>query len=252
MVCVSLKRLAAAFIMTAAAVLLCMISSSADYADAEIYDTYNSLSESEYGELLEYAHSVAEKTGWNIAVELDPDGDFSSDSSAFNHCINKFESCFGSTADGVFFYCADHFVYIATSGDAACYISDREANNVSGLGDSIYKTDKVGSIKKVLDGIYAQYEGGRDASGGRSSYFSVEGAVGTGVIAAGIFVSITLIGYKKHEKPSASGYIDSKTVRFPVKRDIFIREYTTRHTNSSSGGGGSHSGHHHSGGGHHR
>lgn len=252
MVCVSLKRLAAAFIMTAAAVLLCMISSSAGYADAEIYDTYNSLSESEYSELLDYAHSVAGKTGWNIAVELDPDGDFSSDSSAFNHCINKFENRFGSTADGVFFYCADHFVYIATSGEAAYYISDREANNVSGLGDSIYKTDKTGSIKKVLDGIYTQYQGGIDASGGRSSFFSLGGAVGTGILAAGIFVAITLSSYKSHAKPATMGYIDSKTVRFPVKRDIFIREYTTRHTNSSSGGGGSHSGHHHSGGGHHR
>lgn len=249
MVCVSLKRLAAAFIM-AAAVLLCMISSSADYANAIIYDTYNSLSESEYSELLESAHSVAEKTGWNIAVELDPDGDFSSDSSAFNHCINKFEDRFGSTADGVFFYCADHFVYIATSGEAAYYMSDREANTVSGLGDSIYKTDKIESIKRVLNGIYAQYEGGRDASGGRSPSFSVEGAVGAAVLAAGIFVAITLIGYRTHAKPATMSYINPGSVKFPIKRDIFIREYTTRHTNSSSGGG--HSGHSHSGGGHHR
>ena len=250
MVCISLKRFAAALLMAAAAVLLAMITASA-YSNAKIYDNTHSLTEDERTELLEYAHGIADATGWNIAVEYDPNGDFYSDSSAFNHCVNRFESEFGSRADGVYFYCADHYVYIATSGEAAFYISDREADHVAGLGDDIYKTDKIKSIKKVLDGIYTQYTGGRDASGRRSSVFSVGGAVGGGLLGAAIFSGIVVSSYKTHSKPATSNYINSKTVRFPVKRDVFIREYTTRHTSSSSSGGG-HSGHHHSGGGHHR
>lgn len=237
--------------MAAAAVLLVMLNVSA-YSNAKIYDSTHSLTEDERTDLLEFAHSIADATGWNIAVECDPNGNFYSDRSAFNHCANIFESEFGSTADGVYFYCADHYVYIATSGEAAFYISDREADYVAGLGDDIYKTDKINSIKKVLNGIYSQYTGGRDAPGRRSPVFSLGIAAGCGLLGAAVFSGIVVSSYKLHAKPATSNYIDSKTVRFPVKRDIFIREYTTRHTSSSGGGGHGHSGHHHSGGGHHR
>lgn len=241
------KAAAAIMIMLAAFMVLPCISASA--AEGVLFDEENALTDSEYAEIADYAQSIADKTGWNVAVEFDPYGDFSSTSSAHGYCIRSFEEYFGADVDGVYYFCADHYTYLVTSGAAEKYISGKEAEKVSRLGDSIYTSDRTGSIKRVLDGVYTEYTEGADAHNPFAQNPGlVPMCIAVGIVGAIIFVAIVVSRYKFHAKPTVLNYVDKRAVRFPVRQDIFVREYNIRHTNSSSSGG--HSGGHHSGGGH--
>lgn len=245
-----LKKAAAALLIVIAAVVLLPSAVSASAAEGVLFDEENALSDSEYAEIEEYAQSIADKTGWNVAVEFDQYGDFSSTSNAQSYCINSFESYFGADADGVYFFCADHYTYLITSGAAHKYISGPEAENVSRRGDSIYTSDRAASIKLVLDGVYSEYTEGADANNVFAQHPGLMPlCIVLALIAGGIFTGVVVSSYKFHSQPTVLNYVDKRAIRFPVRQDIFVREYNIRHTNSSSGGGNSGGGHH-SGGGH--
>ncbi len=237
----------AVIILSVMIVGILFFPASSVWANALILDPESAFSEDEYFELTKYAEEISAKTGWNIAVEFVPDGDFDYESSAYNHCVRSFENTFGNDADGVYYYCADHYVYLITSGSATDYITERESGKVARLGDALYPTDRTGSIELVLDGVYDEYDEGItifDMSIGAPAAI-------VGVIGVIIYLIVVISAYKVNKTPSAAVYIDGKTVRFPVKQDIFVREYTTSYsTGSGSGhhGGGHHSGGHHSGG----
>lgn len=241
------KAAAAVIIMLIAFAAIPALSACA--AEGVLFDEDNALSDSEYAEIASYAQSIADKTGWNVAVEFDKYGDFSSTLNAQTYCINTFESYFGDDADGVYYFCADHYTYLVTSGAAYEYISGPEAESVARRGDSVYTSDRVASIKLVLDGVYDEYTEGADANNVFAQHPGL--AVNLIVIAcigAIIFLAIVISRYKFHAKPTVLNYLDRRAVRFPVRQDVFVREYNIRHTNSS--GGSHHSGGHHSGGGH--
>lgn len=246
----SLKKAAAVLLVIFAAMVLLPTAVSASAAEGVLIDKENELSESEYTEIAGYAQSIADKTGWNIAVEFDRYGDFNYTSDAHNYCIHSFEKIFGDDADGVYYFCADHYTYLITSGEAYKYISAPESEKVSRLGDSIYTSDRVASIKLVLDGVYDQYVGGADAGNIFADHPGLLPlCIVLALIGGGIFTAVVVSSYKFHSKPTTLNYVDRRAIRFPVRQDVFVREYNIRHTNSSSSGGG-HSGGHHSGGGH--
>lgn len=244
-----LRKAVAVLIIAFVAILLLPTAISASAAEGVLFDEDNALSDSEYAEIESYAQSIADKTGWNVAVEFDQYGDFSSTSSAHSYCIHSFESYFGNDADGVYYFCADHYTYLITSGKAYKYISGPEAEKVSRRGDSIYTSDRVASIKLVLDGVYDEYLEGADANNVFAQHPGfLPLCIVLALMGGGIFTAIIISRYKFHAKPTVLNYLDRRAVRFPVRQDIFVREYNIRHTSSSGSGG--HSGGHHSGGGH--
>ncbi|MGN1416555.1 MAG: hypothetical protein ACI4XF_06915 [Oscillospiraceae bacterium] len=244
-----LRKAAAALIIAFAAILFLPSGVSASAAEGVLFDEDNALSDSEYAEIESYAQSIADKTGWNIAVEFDPYGDFSSTSGAQSYCVHSFESYFGADADGVYYFCADHYTYLITSGAAYKYISGPEAEKVSRRGDSIYTSDRVASINLVLDGVYNEFTEGADANNVFAQHPGfLPLCIVLALMGGGIFIAVIISGYKFHSKPTVLNYLDRRAVRFPQRQDVFVREYHIRHTNSSSSGG--RSGGHHSGGGH--
>lgn len=235
------------------------VSVYAEGARLVFNDVGNDLSEQEFEEIKRFAEDAVSETGWNIAVEYDKDGYFEYEEDAFDYCVDSFENIFGDNATGVYYYFADHYTYLITSGDAQYYISKKEAGKTARLGDNSYKEGEiVRSAKEVIFGIRAQYQGGRDnpAGGHEDEIAARNGGIIVGVIigavSALIFFCIVHSSYKNKAVPSVSAYVNkSEGIKFPVQRDVFVRSYVTTHveSRSSGGGGGGFSSGGHTGGG---
>lgn len=211
-------------------------------------DDTNNLSSDEYSQIKSYAEEIVDETGWNIGIEYDKYGSFDYEEDAFDYCVDAFESEFGNDATGVYYYFADHYTYLVTSGDAQYYISKSEAGYAARLGDDSYLDgDIVQSACEVLEGVRQEYYDGRDnPAGGHEDEIAARNAgvgigAAVGIIAAIIFAVIVNNSYKNKSTPSVSEYVSGDGVQFPVLRDIFVRSYTTSYTEpepSSHGGGG--------------
>lgn len=259
----SAKKILASVLFCAA--LICPINAYAEESipasSPHLYfvDDRDYLSSDEYSQIESFAQDLVDETGWNVGIEYDKDGYFDYEEDAFDYCVYAFESEFGSDATGVYYFFADHYTYLITSGDAQYYISKSEAGDTARLGDDLYLDGEiVQSACEVLDGVRGQYYDGRDNEAGgyedeiTSREMSVTIGVIVGLIAAIIFLIVVNYSYKNKSTPSVSEYVTDDGVDFPVSRDIFVRTYTTSYTESDSshdGGGGFSSGGHTGGGG---
>lgn len=194
------------------------------------------------------AKQISDHTGWNIDVYITDGKDFYDEDECFRWCVNTYEDDFGDDTDGILFLCDTEWVYLITSGSATDYIKVMEAESIARYGNDAYESgDIVRSVRLVLLGAEEEYNQGVDTIFNTPHVWVIAFVVG--VIAAVITVGIIVSSYKTHSKPAVNNYLNSNTINFKNRKDVFVRTTTVTHHNSSSGGGGGRSGGGHHGGG---
>ena len=116
-----------------------------------------------------------------------------------------------------------------------------------GLTKTLYfDYDDMGCARTFVNSVVDCYNMGELKASEKISGTAVITAVFIGLVAAGVTCCIVIHIYKTYPKTDAGVYMDAKKSDIYTRNDIFLRQFTTSHTNSSSGGGG---GGHHGGGG---
>lgn len=242
------RRLTAAVFIAAAAVLFlfspCVSAEILFMDNADLYNT------GEEALLRQKMTEFTEETGWNIGI-VTATNDFYSESSAGTAAEKYYDDAFGADSSGVLYLCDVGYRYIVIAGDARKYIvGPRFSKMLESVNDKYMDYDDMGSADKFIsfsEKYYRQGEG--------SFYIGGENiALALVLFAASVIIIFFIIkhSYSKYPAPSASLYIDNKTVDIYRRMDTFLRQFVTRTSNSSSGGGhggGGFSGGHHGGGG---
>lgn len=241
-----LKLLSAMISCIVCIVLMGIVSSA---AEVKVKGSEGIVTAEETDAIYDAAKKISNNTGWNIDVYITDGKDFYDEDECFRWCVNTYEDDFGDDTDGILFLCDTDWVYLITSGSATKYIRVSEAESIARYGDSAYKSgDIVRSAKLVLQGAEQQYYQGEDTifNNPEALVFCVAG----GLIAALIAVVGIVSSYKTHAQPTVNNYLNSNTINFRNRKDVFVRTTTvTHHNSSSSGGGGRSGGGHHGGGG---
>ncbi len=219
---------------------------------------------------------LAEKTGWNIAVVTTTTGFGENNSKrAHNYCHEYYVNTFGQDSSGVVFLIDLDIRTIYAHGDARDILTLSRLDNILDKTEEYYfDYDDVGNLETFYSQVLYYYNAGKPSQNGGVTYNGnnsytvntgssgndVTGtrlliAFGFGLAAAIISIVVIVSKYKFHHKPTANNYMNKNSLNMYIRKDNYVREYTTRtriHDDSSSSGGGSSGGHsHHSSGGGH-
>lgn len=261
----------AAVIISAAAFII-----PASAYSAGIDDRAGLYSQSEIERLEERQAEVAELTGWNIAVVTTDTGFGTDGARAMAYAEQYYDDIFGSDSSSVVYLIDLDYRHFAMDGDLLNYFNTSRLDKlIDECEKKYFNYDDVGNLEKFyyyLEYYYNRgtvaYDGNVGAKGkdfvpsmGVDKEFDFEvfaAAVFTGIVAAAIGAAIVVSRYKFHHAPAPNCYLNGNSINMYNRRDVFVREYTTRtriNSDSSSGGrsgggGHSHGGSSHGGGGH--
>ena len=217
-------RYLAALLLAAAAVILC---APAAYGQVLLNDKADLYSDEQETSIISMMEDASEKTGWNFGI-VTLNVDYSSGEAARSRAEKIYDETFGRDSSGVLFLCDVGYRHFVIAGDAEKYVSD------------------MGCARTFVNSVVDCYNMGELKASEKISGTAVITAVFIGLVAAGVTCCIVIHIYKTYPKTDAGVYMDAKKSDIYTRNDIFLRQFTTSHTNSSSGGGG---GGHHGGGG---
>lgn len=244
--------------------LFMMISVSSVYAADQIsyvFDLDDSFSEEEEEKLSRKIDAYSGKFGMNIAIVItdDLEGKYSEE-----YADDFYDRLFGIDTDGILLLLDNYsqWDHISTSGSAIRKYNDAYIDEIFRyITPSLEKHDYYSAADKFLEVLDT------DVLKAEKVKRKMLKSALAGII-IGLVISLSVCGiikhrYRSHQKVSARNYTAKNDVRFTIKNDRFLRQYTTKTkidtSSSSSGGGRSGSSTHHSssggthgGGSHHR
>lgn len=224
-------------------------------------DYQDALSSSEESELLNVMQSTADNIGANIGVVLTNGigsgnerrytDEFLNDSFGYDSSSIVLMLVRAGTGEQDWISCSNHANDIY--GSRTDSIFDAVYDGLDSGGGDNYPA-AIRKFCTYLENHTLAYAGDSSRDDGIS--FSINIGNIAGVVLA-LIIALTVVngmaaGYKKKTPVSARAYIESNMTKFTMRRDMFVREYTTSHRVSSSSSGGSHGGGHSGGGGHSR
>lgn len=224
-------------------------------------DYQNALSSSEKSELLGEMQSTADKIGANIGVvltngigsgnERQYTDDFLDDRFGYDSSSIVLMLVRAGTGEQDWISCSNHANDIY--GSRTDRIFDAVYDGLDSGGGDNYPA-AIRKFCTYLEDHPLAYSGDSSLDDGISFHVSMGNLIGVGIALAIALMVVNgmAAGYKKKNPVSARAYIESNMTKFTMRRDMFIREYTTSHRVSSSSSGGSHGGGHSGGGGHSR
>lgn len=236
-------RYLAALLLAAAAVILC---APAAYGQVLLNDKADLYSDEQETSIISMMEDASEKTGWNFGI-VTLNVDYSSGEAARSRAEKIYDETFGRDSSGVLFLCDVGYRHFVIAGDAEKYVSGRRFDKmVSRIKTLYFDYDDMGCARTFVNSVVDCYNMGELKVSEKISGTAVITAVFIGLVAAGVACCIVIHIYKTYPKTDAGVYMDAKKSDIYTRNDIFLRQFTTSHTNSSSGGGG---GGHHGGGG---
>lgn len=242
------KKMAAVF-----AVLFMMIAAVGPvYAEKQIsyvFDFDDSLSETEEEKLSDKINKCSRKFDMNIAIVItnDLEGKYSEE-----YADDFYDNLFGINTDGILLL-MDNYSYIdhiSTSGSAIKKYNDADINEIfEYITPSMKEHDYYSAADKFLDVLDT------DVLKAEKIKRRIVKSALIGII-CGLAVSLIVCGiikhcYRSHQKVSARNYAAKNDIRFTMKNDRFLRQYTTKTKIETSSGGGGSSTHRSSSGGTH-
>lgn len=217
-------------------------------AQGEVYldDRAGLYSEGEETYILSLMENAAEKTGWNYGI-VTLNEDINDSASACSRAERLYDERFGADSSGVLYMCDVGYRWFVIAGDAGNYISGSRYDRMEKKIKELYFDYKdiecaeafINTTSECFDKGVVGFE--PDSAG-------IAWGIGLAVFAAAAVVIGVNVRYKKYPKAKVNNYLDPKHTNMYRRNDIFVREYTTKHTHSSSSGGGGGGGHHGGGG----
>ena len=207
-------------------------------ASISFVDNANLYSTSEIEHLKKLQGDLTYETGWNIAV-ITTDKGFSRLSEANNYCNNYYVNTFGNSTSGVVYVIDLDIRYIYAHNVASEYLTERRLNQILDKTEERYfDYDDVGNLETFYSEISYYYNLGLPQPIESLPLNRILFSLIIGVIAAAISICVILHAYKKHTPPTTKNYLNTNTFNMYLKKDNFVREYTTRtRINSNSSGG---------------
>lgn len=261
----------------AAIISISAVTFSASAYSAGIDDRAGLYSQSQLERLEEKQREVSELTGWNIAVVTTDTGFGTDGARAMTYAEQYYDDTFGNDSSSVVYLIDLDYRHFAMDGDLLNYFNTNRLDKlISECEKKYFDYDDVGNLETFY--YYLEYYYNQ----GTVAYDSNVGAKGkdfvpsmgideefdfvilltfmiAGAIVAAIASAIVVSRYKFHHAPMANCYLNGNSINMYTRRDVFVREYTSRtriSSDSSSGGssrgggGHSHGGSSHGGGGH--
>ncbi|MCH5193107.1 MAG: TPM domain-containing protein [Oscillospiraceae bacterium] len=258
------------FLSAIAAVFVCIIALTVNTsAYSSVFDDKAGLyTESQKKQLEEKQERVAELTGWNIAVVTTNIGLGTDGSRAVDYAEKYYDDTFGSDSSSVVYLIDIDYRFVSMDGDVLDYFNTKRLDTMLDACEKKYMNyDDVGNLEKFyyyLEYYYGQGTVPRDSNIGAHN-FHTSGSASKGIIfspipgfiAAAVAVIVVVSRYKFHHAAPPNIYLNGNSINIYNRRDVFVREFTTRtrisdeSSGGRSGGGGSrsHGGHSHGGGG---
>lgn len=237
-------RYMAALLLAAAALIICAPAAFGAVLMDDRADIYTDEQETKIISMMEDASA---KTGWNYGI-VTMNVDYSSEQAARTKAESVYDETFGQDSSGVLYLCDVGYRYFVIAGDAEKYVSGRRFDKmVSRIKTQYFDYDDMGCARTFINSTVDCYDVGEMTLLEKISPTAAMVAIFIGLVAAGISCCVVIHIYKTYPKPDAAVYMDAKKTDIYIRNDVFLRQFTTSHSNSSSGGGGSRG--HHGGGG---
>lgn len=243
------------------AVLICIIAFTIRVSaySAGIDDRAGLFSESEKKQLEEKQEMVSELTGWNIAVVTTDIGLGTNGSRAIDYAEKYYDDTFGSDSSSVVYLIDIDYRFISMDGDVLNYFNTSRFDTMMDACEKKYMNyDDVGNLEQFYYYLEYFYKNGtvpldsnigakgKNYDPGHSSSGIIFSPI-PGIIAAVIAIVIVTSNYKFHHAAPPNIYLNGNSINIYNRRDVFIREFTTRtrisDESSHSGGGSHHSSH---------
>lgn len=254
------------FLSVFAAVFICIIALAAPVSaySSGIDDRAGLFTDSQKKQLEEKQEKAAELTGWNIAVVTTDIGLGTDGRRAIDYAEKYYDDTFGSDSSSVVYLIDLDYRYVCMDGDVLNYFNTSRLDTMlDACEKKYYAYDDVGNLEQFyfyLEYFYnngtVPYDSNIGAKGYHNTSFRLSFNPVTGLIAAAIAIAVVVSSYKFHHAAPPNIYLNGNSINIYNRRDVFIREFTTRtrisdESHHSSGGGGhsSHGGHSHGGGG---
>ncbi|MGN0674712.1 MAG: TPM domain-containing protein [Oscillospiraceae bacterium] len=262
-----MKKLFSIVISLCAAVMMTAVSAVTVSAySAGIDDRAGLYSSSELKELEKRQEEVSELTGWNIAVITTNTGFGADGIAACDYAERYYDETFGADSSSVVYLIDLDYRWIAMDGDVLSYFNSSRFDTMMDKCEYYYQdyqdVKNLETFYYYLEYYYGKGTVGYDSNigakgddfessieyyGSSPKNFSFDVFIAflvTGAVIAAISIAVVVSRYKFHYAPTANCYLNSNTINYYRRNDIFVREFTSRTRISDSSGGGSH----HSGG----